>query len=66
MDEDNKNVKLQLIKTINNIKNKYKTLQKESQHLDNALNIKYKPIIAALDKVGPYQQDNSNNTIYSE
>lgn len=66
MDEDNKNVKLQLIKTINNIKNKYKTLQQESQHLDNALNIKYKPIIAALDKVGPYQQDNSNNTIYSE
>lgn len=66
MDEDNKNVKLQLIKTINNIKKKYKTLQQESQHLDNALNIKYKPIIAALDKVGPYQQDNSNNTIYSE
>lgn len=65
MEESDKNVKLQLIKTINNIKNKYKTLQQDSQQLDNALNIQYKPIITALDKVGVNQQNNKINNIDS-
>lgn len=59
---DERDVKLELIKTINNIKQKYRSLQQQSQNLDEALNIQYKPIITALDKVSNNNNNNGNDS----
>lgn len=61
MENDDKTVKQQLIKTIESIRNKYKSLQQQSQQLDDVLNIQYKPILSALDKVHINKHDSSNN-----
>lgn len=51
MDSDERSVKSQLIETIANIRQKYKSLNKESNEMNEALNIKYKPLLDPINKL---------------
>lgn len=57
MGSNDKHVKLQLIKTIDSIKEKYKVLQQQSANLDDSLNVKYKPILTAMNNITSNKSD---------
>lgn len=58
---DEQRVKRQLIETIKNIRMKYKTLNQQSNEMDQALNIQYKPILEPLHKLVNNSEDKANN-----
>lgn len=48
MDSEEKKVKLQLIKTVNNIKKKFQHLHKQRQDMNDSLSLQYKPILEPM------------------
>lgn len=61
MSGDDRNVKLQLIETIKNIKRKFQTLNQESNELNDVLNLTYKPLLDPLNKLASNSNENDEN-----
>lgn len=58
MSGDDRNVKLQLIETVKNIKRKFQTLNQESNELNDVLNLTYKPLLEPLNKLASNSDGN--------
>lgn len=66
MDFKKKKVKLQLIKTENSIRQKFRDLQRQRQGFDDSLNLMYKPILEPIRNIASNTTEiktNSENTL---
>lgn len=66
MESNEQSLKSQLVETVNNIRKKYRDLNRETTELNNALNIQYKPLLDPLNKIAKATNMQKNDLSFAK